>query len=56
MWTVSLICLCQSRLAVNMVTLGDFEGPFRINIFVRDLFAGFSLVNRKLLVYSPAQN
>jgi hypothetical protein len=26
------------------VTLGDFEEPLRISIFVKDLFAGFSMV------------
>ncbi|KAG8689257.1 hypothetical protein FRC08_011028 [Ceratobasidium sp. 394] len=36
-----------SRLAVNSVTLGDFNAPVRISIFVRDLFSGFSLLNLK---------
>lgn len=36
-----------SRLAVNAVTLGDFDAPFRISAFVKDLFAGFSLLNLK---------
>ncbi|EJU03107.1 Translin [Dacryopinax primogenitus] len=36
-----------SRLTVNAVTLGDFDAPFRISIFVKDLFAGFSLLNLK---------
>ncbi|KZT60310.1 translin [Calocera cornea HHB12733] len=36
-----------SRLAVNAVTLGDFDAPFRISVFVKDLFAGFSLLNLK---------
>ena len=35
---------CQSRLAVNSVTLGNFEEPLKISIFVKDLFAGFSIV------------
>lgn len=30
----------QSRFAVNAVTLGDFEAPIKISIFVKDLFAG----------------
>jgi hypothetical protein len=34
----------QSRLAVNAVTLGNFDEPIRISIFVKDLFAGFSMV------------
>ncbi|PAV17213.1 Translin [Pyrrhoderma noxium] len=36
-----------SRWAVNAVTLGDFERPIRISIFVKDLFAGFSMLNLK---------
>jgi predicted translin family RNA/ssDNA-binding protein len=36
-----------SRLAVNAVTLGNFEEPIRISIFVKDLFAGFSMLNLK---------
>ncbi|KAF5360337.1 hypothetical protein D9756_004802 [Leucocoprinus leucothites] len=36
-----------SRLAVNSVTLGDFEEPVKISIFVKDLFAGFSMLNLK---------
>lgn len=35
----------QSRLAINAVTLGNFEEPIRISIFVKDLFAGFSMVD-----------
>ncbi|KZT12025.1 Translin [Laetiporus sulphureus 93-53] len=34
-----------SRLAVNAVTMGDYEQPIRISIFVKDLFAGFSMLN-----------
>ncbi|KAB5590468.1 Translin [Ceratobasidium theobromae] len=36
-----------SRLSVNAVTLGDFNAPVRISIFVRDLYSGFSLLNLK---------
>jgi len=36
-----------SRLAVNSVTLGNFDEPIRISIFVKDLFAGFSMLNLK---------
>ncbi|KIM89358.1 hypothetical protein PILCRDRAFT_221784 [Piloderma croceum F 1598] len=36
-----------SRLAVNAVTLGNFEEPIRISLFVKDLFAGFSMLNLK---------
>ena len=35
---------CQSRLAVNAVTMGNFDEPIRISIFVKDLYAGFSVV------------
>lgn len=34
----------QSRLAVNAVTLGNFEEPIRISVFVKELFVGFSMV------------
>ncbi|KAH7909029.1 Translin [Hygrophoropsis aurantiaca] len=36
-----------SRLAVNAVTLGNFEEPIRISIFVKDIFAGFTMLNLK---------
>ncbi|TDL22218.1 Translin [Rickenella mellea] len=36
-----------SRLAVNSVTMGDFDQPIRISMFVKDLFAGFSMLNLK---------
>ncbi|KAI9512407.1 translin [Russula earlei] len=36
-----------SRLAVNAVTLGDFEAPLRISIFAKDVFTGFSMLNLK---------
>jgi len=36
-----------SRLAVNAVTMGNFEEPIRISAFVKDLFAGFSMLNLK---------
>lgn len=37
----------QSRLAVNSVTLGDYERPLQISNFVKDLFSGFQLLNLK---------
>ncbi|CAI7601672.1 unnamed protein product [Penicillium manginii] len=37
----------QSRLAVNSVTLGDYERPLRIGNFIKDLFSGFQLLNLK---------
>ena len=37
--------LCvQSRLAVNSVTMGNFEEPIKISAFVKDIFAGFAMV------------
>ncbi|KNZ81273.1 Translin [Termitomyces sp. J132] len=36
-----------SRLAVNAVTLGNFEEPIRISAFVKELFVGFSMLNLK---------
>ncbi|KAF8645114.1 hypothetical protein AX16_007943 [Volvariella volvacea WC 439] len=36
-----------SRLAVNAVTLANFEEPLKISVFVKDLFAGFSMLNLK---------
>ncbi|KAF8895533.1 Translin, partial [Infundibulicybe gibba] len=36
-----------SRLAVNAVTMGNFEEPIRISLFVKDLFSGFSMLNLK---------
>ncbi|KAH9980279.1 translin [Lactifluus volemus] len=36
-----------SRLAVNAVTLGDFEAPLRISTFSKEVFTGFSMLNLK---------
>lgn len=36
-----------SRLAVNTVTLENFEEPIKIAAFVKDVFAGFSMLNLK---------
>jgi len=36
-----------SRLAVNAVTMGNFDEPIKISIFVKDIFAGFSVLNLK---------
>ena len=37
----------QSRLAVNSVTLGDYHRPLEISQFVKDLHAGFQILNLK---------
>ncbi len=42
----------QSRWAVNAVTLGDYERPIRISIFVKSLFAGFSAVSFSIFLNS----
>ncbi|KAF9643915.1 translin [Thelephora ganbajun] len=36
-----------SRLAVNSVTMGNFDEPLKISIFVKDVFSGFSMLNLK---------
>ena len=38
---------CQSRLSRNSVTLGDFRRPLQISQFIKDVFAGFQLLNLK---------
>ncbi|KAL8847829.1 MAG: hypothetical protein Q9221_007131 [Calogaya cf. arnoldii] len=36
-----------ARLAVNSVTLGDYQKPLQISKFVKDLHAGFQILNLK---------
>ncbi|KAI4099846.1 MAG: hypothetical protein LQ339_005761 [Xanthoria mediterranea] len=36
-----------ARLAVNSVTLGDFQRPLQISKFVKELHAGFQILNMK---------
>ncbi|PSN66312.1 recombination hotspot-binding protein-like protein [Corynespora cassiicola Philippines] len=45
----ALISLLEelTRLARNAVTLGDYERPLLINQFVKDVFAGFQVLNLK---------
>jgi len=45
----SLISLIEelSRLAINSVTLGDYQRPMQISHFVKDLHAGFQILNLK---------
>ncbi|KAI6250222.1 Translin-1 [Erysiphe necator] len=45
----SLITLIEelARLAVNSVTLGDYRRPLQISKFVKDLHAGFQILNLK---------
>ncbi|KAH7102538.1 Translin [Auriculariales sp. MPI-PUGE-AT-0066] len=35
------------RLAVNLVTMGDFDGPLKISAFVKEVFSAFSILNLK---------
>jgi len=37
----------QARLAPNAVTLGDFSRPLQISKFIKDIHAGFQLLNLK---------
>ncbi|KAG8804818.1 hypothetical protein FRC16_000072 [Serendipita sp. 398] len=37
----------SSRFAINSVTLGNFEEPFKIQRFASDVFAGFSMLSLK---------
>lgn len=37
----------QARLAINSVTLGDYQRPLQISQFIKDLFAGFQILNLK---------
>ncbi|OKL62366.1 hypothetical protein UA08_02270 [Talaromyces atroroseus] len=48
-YLLALISMVEelSRLAVNSVTLGDYHRPLEINNFIKDLFAGFQLLNLK---------
>lgn len=48
-YLLSLTDLTQdlARLAPNAVTLGDMALPLTISAFVRDIFAGFQLLNLK---------
>ncbi|MCJ1294465.1 gamma-tubulin [Xylographa carneopallida] len=45
----SLITLIDelARLAVNSVTLGDYERPLQISQFIKDIHAGFQILNLK---------
>ncbi|KAF8858957.1 Translin [Acephala macrosclerotiorum] len=48
-YLLSLINLIDelARLAVNSVTLGDYQRPLQISQFVKDLHAGFQILNLK---------
>ncbi|KAF8635897.1 hypothetical protein AX15_000076 [Amanita polypyramis BW_CC] len=36
-----------SRLAINAVTMGNFDEPIKISLFVKELYTGFSVLNLK---------
>ena len=42
-----LLTNIKSRLAVNSVTIGDYDRPLQISQFIKDLFSGFQLLNLK---------
>ncbi|KAA6408580.1 MAG: recombination hotspot-binding (Translin) [Lasallia pustulata] len=48
-YLLSLTSLIEelARLAVNSVTLGDYQRPLQISQFVKDLHAGFQILNLK---------
>ncbi|RAL58631.1 hypothetical protein DID88_003551 [Monilinia fructigena] len=48
-YLLSLITLIEelSRLAINSVTLGDYQRPLQISQFVKDVHAGFQILNLK---------
>ncbi|CAK37773.1 recombination hotspot-binding protein [Aspergillus niger] len=48
-YLLALISMVEelARLAVNSVTLGDYTRPVQIGNFIKDLFAGFQLLNLK---------
>lgn len=45
----ALISLIEelARLAINSVTLGDYHRPLQISRFIKDIFAGFQILNLK---------
>jgi hypothetical protein len=42
-----MLTYLQARLAVNAVTLGDYERPLEISQFIKDVHAGFQILNLK---------
>ncbi|KAL2008292.1 hypothetical protein VTN00DRAFT_8274 [Thermoascus crustaceus] len=48
-YLLALISMVEelARLAVNSVTLGDYSRPVQIGNFIKDMFAGFQLLNLK---------
>jgi hypothetical protein len=37
----------KARLAINSVTMGDYERPLQISAFIKDVHAGFQILNLK---------
>jgi predicted translin family RNA/ssDNA-binding protein len=48
-YLLALVSLIEdlARLARNSVTLGDFSRPLRISRFIKDVHAGFQILNLK---------
>ena len=48
---ISILCIVlisiQARLARNSVTLGDYRRPLLISQFIKDVHAGFQILNLK---------
>jgi len=44
---MSILNRIKARLAVNSVTLGDYERPLQISQFIKDVHAGFQILNLK---------
>jgi hypothetical protein len=42
-----LLISAQARLARNSVTLGDYRRPLQISQFIKDVHAGFQILNLK---------
>lgn len=43
----TMLTTSQARLARNSVTLGDYRRPLQISQFIKDLHAGFQILNLK---------
>lgn len=46
-WDFLVLNGCKARLARNSVTQGDYQRPLLISKFVKDLHAGFQILNLK---------
>ena len=47
-YSINIVLMrAQARLARNSVTLGDYSRPLKISKFVKDVHAGFQILNLK---------